>query len=185
MILKRNLIKKQTKKTKEIFKTFEILKKNEIMIIKRKNVEQKEFGVNSKVLGLIAPGGYQAKEAAKYAYDEDEYEDKKMKYAIKGIFTPGTATWMKYQAEKMAEEGKSKEEIKKFLEGDSLDRNNPKGSGRLITGIAEVGLSPAIGSIASVAAYGKGLIDKLDNNRSNFNKNSHSSSKKKNKHGSK
>ena len=77
---------------------------------------QREFSFESKAAWLLTPGAYQAKEAAKYAYDKDEYEDKKYKYALKGLFTPGTATVMKKKAEKMAREGKSKEQIKKYLE---------------------------------------------------------------------
>ena len=38
---------------------------------------QKEFGFKSKALGYVAPGAYQAKEAAKYAYDDDEYKKKR------------------------------------------------------------------------------------------------------------
>lgn len=66
---------------------------------------QKEFGFKSKALAVIAPGAYQAKEAAKYAYDDDEYRKNRVGYALKGAFSPGTATHIKKKAQKMAEKG--------------------------------------------------------------------------------
>jgi hypothetical protein len=122
---------------------------------------QREFSFESKAAWLLTPGAYQAKEAAKYAYDKDEYEDKKYKYALKGLFTPGTATVMKKKAEKMAREGKSKEQIKKYLE---------KSSGRRLgAGIGEVVANSltggATGSIANTAAQIVGVVDKIEGNR--------------------
>lgn len=130
------------------------------------NEEQREYGVKSAMLGIITPGAYQAKEAAKYGYDEDEYKKVRGKYALKGLFTPGTATYIKKKVQKMKEEGKSKEEIKKYLENSS--------AGRIAAGIGEVGLNILTGGkshlLTAGAAYGTGLYDKVAGNRG-FKKN--------------
>jgi hypothetical protein len=54
----------------------------------------KRFSVGSKVLWALAPGGYQAKEAGKFAYgsDTDDYRAERKMLALKGAFTPITAT---------------------------------------------------------------------------------------------
>ena len=57
--------------------------------------EERLYGAQSKILGFFSPGAYQAKEAAKYAYDDEKYHDKRAKYALKGAFTPLTATVIK------------------------------------------------------------------------------------------
>lgn len=125
---------------------------------------QKEFGAESKILAVLSPGAYQAKEAAKYGYDKEdpEYYKKRMGYAIKGHFTPGTATYVKKKVEKMAKEGKSKKEIREFLE------NSGKGS-KLALGIGEIlangATAGATGHITNLAATGVGLVDKIDENR--------------------
>ena len=122
---------------------------------------QKEFGFKSKALAVVAPGAYQAKEAAKYAYDDDEYMKKRAGYALKGAFTPGTATYIKKKVQKMAEEGKSKEEIKKYLE---------KSSGkRVAAGVGEI-LTGGLGGATSLAATGVGLYDKVKGNRAKTGK---------------
>ena len=53
------------------------------------------YSMESKALGVVFPGAYQAKEAAKYGYDKDEYRNKRAKYAVLGALTPGTATVIK------------------------------------------------------------------------------------------
>lgn len=99
---------------------------------------QKEFGIESKIMGVFAPGAWQAKEAAKYAYEDDrnEYYRKRAGYALKGHFTPITATIVKKRAEQMKKEGKSPKQIKKYLE-------NP-GIGRIAGGLGEIGLTYAL-----------------------------------------
>ena len=135
---------------------------------------QKEFGLGSKAAWLLAPGSYQAKEAAKYAYDKDDYEDKKYKYALKGLFTPGTATVIKKKAEQMAREGKSKEQIRKYLENSSGER--------IAGGVGEVfanGLTGGLsGSLAGLAAQGVGVVDKIEGNRGDFSRRSSKKDKK-------
>ena len=88
---------------------FSCLRKN--LIFFRGNI------VSNQRLLLQAPGAYQAKEAAKYAYDnEEDYKKNRGKYALKGVLTPLTATVIKKKAEKMAKQGKSKKEIREYLE---------------------------------------------------------------------
>jgi len=120
--------------------------------------EQREFGAKSKALAIFAPGSYQAKEAAKYGYDEEEYKEKRGGYALKGLFTPATATYMKKKAEKMAEEGKSKEEIKEMLE----NRGKYHSKGRVAAGVAE---ALTVGSVGRPIARAVGLYDKITKNR--------------------
>lgn len=122
---------------------------------------QKKFGFKSKALASISPGAYQAKEAAKYAYDDDEYKKKRLGYAIKGAIAPGTSTYMKKKAEKMAKEGKSKEEIKKVLENPSKKR--------IAAGLVE-GLTIPTHLAGSIAAAGVGLHDKVKGNRAKKDK---------------
>lgn len=119
--------------------------------------EQREFGAKSKVLWWLAPGGYQAKEAAKYGYDEDEYKKKRAGYALKGMFAPGTSTYIKKKVEKMAEEGKSKAEIREYLE----NRGKHHSTGRVVAGVGEA----LTGSLAAPVAHGVGLYDKFTGNR--------------------
>lgn len=122
---------------------------------------QKEFGFKSKALAVVAPGAYQAKEAAKYAYDDDEYKKKRGGYALKGAFTPGTATVIKKKAEKMAKQGKSKKEIREYLEN--------AGTGRIVAGTAEA-LTGGFGGLGSAAAQGVGLYDKVTGHRAKTGK---------------
>ena len=120
---------------------------------------QKEFGFKSKALAVVAPGAYQAKEAAKYAYDDDEHKKKRAGYALKGTFTPVTATYMKKKVQKMAEEGKSKEEIKNYLEKSSKKRS-----------AAGVGEALLTGGLLSAVAQGVGLYDKVTGHRAKTSK---------------
>ena len=122
---------------------------------------QKEFGFKSKALGYVAPGAYQAKEAAKYAYDDDEYKKKRGGYALKGAFTPGTATYMKKKAQKMAEEGKSKKEIREYLENPSKKR--------IAAGVAETMTGGGFG-VGTMAAQGVGIYDKVTGHRAKTGK---------------
>ena len=122
---------------------------------------QKEFGFKSKALGLVVPGAYQAKEAAKYAYDEDEYKKKRGGYALKGAFTTGTATYMKKKAQKMAEEGKSKKEIREYLENPSKKR--------IAAGVAEAMTGSGFG-VGTMAAQGVGIYDKVTGHRAKTGK---------------
>ena len=122
---------------------------------------QKEFGFKSKALAVMAPGAYQAKEAAKYAYDDDEYKKKRGGYALKGAFSPGTATYVKKKAQKMAEEGKSKAEIREYLENSS-DK-------RVAAGVAEA-ITGGFGGVTSSVAQGVGLYDKITGHRAKTGK---------------
>ncbi|MBP3732523.1 MAG: hypothetical protein J6I84_04680 [Bacilli bacterium] len=131
------------------------------MIIKR----QKTFGVKSKALGLLAPGSYQAKEAAKYGYDEDEYKKKRAGYALKGLFAPGTSTYMKKKAQEMHEEGKSQKEIRNFLE----NKGKHKSSGRVAAGVAEA-LTGSAGGVGHTIAQGVGIYDKVTGHRVKYKK---------------
>ena len=120
------------------------------------NLFQREYSIKSKALAVVAPGAYQAKEAAKYAYDEEDYKKNRGKYALKGAFTPGTATVMKKKAEKMAKQGKSKKEIREYLEN--------AGTGRIAAGTAEA-LTGGFGGLGTTVAQGVGLYDKITKNR--------------------
>ena len=126
------------------------------------NLFQREYGIKSKALAVVAPGAYQAKEAAKYAYDnEEDYKKNRGKYALKGLLTPGTATVMKKKAEKMAKQGKSKKEIREYLEN--------AGTGRIVAGTAEA-LTGGFGGLGNAAAQGVGLYDKITKNRAKVKK---------------
>lgn len=77
---------------------------------------QKEFGAQSKILGYLSPGSYDAKELARLeSRDEDEYKAKRNKAAIKGYLAPITAANKYRKAAAMAEKGASPEEIKKAV----------------------------------------------------------------------
>ena len=132
--------------------------------------EQREFGLKSKALGAFAPGAYQAKEAAKYGYDEEDYKKKRGGYALKGLFTPGTATYIKKKVEKMADEGASKEEIRKYLEKDS--------GKRVAAGVAEA-LTGA-GYLTTPVAQAVGIYDKVTGKRAKSDKKSKSFSEEQN-----
>lgn len=112
---------------------------------------QKEFGVKSKALWALDHGAYQGKEAAKYGYDPTDAQDvadykaDRMKYAIKGHFTPITATVIKRKAAKMAKEGKSPKEIRKYLE----DHNYA----RTLGGLAEMSSTKAANVASGVLGY--------------------------------
>lgn len=122
---------------------------------------QKEFGLASKLLFLISPGAWQGKEAAKYAYtDPKEYKRKRWKHALKGLFTPGTASAINSKARKMAETGSSPDEIRKYIE-------NPKAS-HLVSGGAEVATGGYFG-LGNLYAGAKGIGDALSKRRSNMN----------------
>ena len=132
---------------------------------------QKEFGGKSKALAIFAPGAWQAKEAAKYGYDdEDDYKEDRAGYALKGWLTPGTAMSVKHKARKMAEEGKSPEEIRRFLEGEGEYRK--AGKNRRLIGTAEA-LTGGFGGVTHTAAHWEGLYDALanDDKRKKFKKN--------------
>ena len=129
--------------------------------------EEREFGMKSKALAVFVPGAYQAKEAAKYAYDEDDYKKKRGGYALKGAFTPGTATYIKKKVEKMANDGASKEEIRNYLEKKGYNNHLMAGIGEVIANPLTGGMS---GTIAQIAAQGVGLADKISGNRANNKK---------------
>ena len=123
---------------------------------------QKEFGMKSKVLGAFVPGAWQAKEAAKYAYeDEDEYKSNRAKYAALGSVTPITATIIKKKVEQMKKNGASPSEIRRYLENG--------GASRIAAGVGEVAanlLSAGItGWAGTLAATGVGLADTVAGNR--------------------
>lgn len=124
---------------------------------------QKEFGMKSKLLGGFLPGAYQAKEAAKYAHedDEEEYKNNRAKYALLGAMTPLTATVIKKKVEQMKKDGASPAEIRKYLENG--------GAGRIAAGVGEVAagvLSNGMTTWASnLTATGAGLADAITGNR--------------------
>lgn len=130
-------------------------------------LEQREFGGKSKALAILSPGAYQAKEAAKYAYDEDDYKKKRGGYALKGAFTPGTATIIKKKVEKMAREGASKSEIRDYLENKGYNKHLASGLGEYAAGVLTGGVTSPI---AGLAATGVGLADKIGNRRANVKK---------------
>lgn len=75
---------------------------------------QREFGAQSKVLGYVSPGAYLGKELAKLeSNDEDEYQERRNKAALKGHLAP-LQTSVKYRkALKMAKAGATPDEIRK------------------------------------------------------------------------
>lgn len=141
-----------------------------MIILRQKSIAQREFSGKSKVLAVVAPGAWQAKEAAKFGYDdEDEYKQVRGKYAIKGLFAPGTSTVVKRKAMKMAEEGKSAKEIRDFLEGKGEHKKELKT--RRLVGVAEA-LTGGFGGLGSAAASVEGLANVIaeDDKRKKFNK---------------
>jgi hypothetical protein len=135
-------------------------------------LRSKEFGTRSKILGATFPGAWQAKEAAKYGYDEDEYRRKRAGYALKGAFTPGVATAIKKKAEKMQKEGYSKKEIREFLE-----KSN---GGRIAAGVGEF-LTGGLGGVTPTVATAVGLADTVMENRAGKGMQRHSGGKKRRK----
>lgn len=75
---------------------------------------QREFGAQSKALGVVSPGAYLGKELAKLeSNDEEEYKARRNKAALKGFVAP-IQTNVKYRkALKMAEAGATPDEIRK------------------------------------------------------------------------
>lgn len=132
-------------------------------------LEERMYGAKSKILGFVAPGAWQAKEAEKYLHeDEDDYKKKRLGTAILGAFTPGTATITKKQLEKMHNEGKTPEEMREWMK---KTKNK-----RIAAGIGEVALgaltSGVSSSLANMGATGVGIVDTLDkeNSRKSFKK---------------
>ena len=82
-------------------------------------IEQREFGAKSAVLGMVSPGSWVAKEAAKYAYEDDpeEYEKKKKKYAFRGFLAPTAASYQLERARYLKKKGYTPEEIREDIEG--------------------------------------------------------------------
>lgn len=82
-------------------------------------LEQREFGGKSAVLGVVSPGSWNAKEAAKYAYEDDPelYEKKRRKYAFRGLLAPTAASYQLERAKYLKEKGHTPEEIRKDIEG--------------------------------------------------------------------
>ena len=150
----------------KLFSTTEIMSEEAYLEkLYSENEKQKEFGAKSKALGLFAPGSYQAKEAAKYGYDEDEYKKKRGGYALKGFFAPGTSTYMKKKAQEMYENGKSQAEIREFLE----NKGKHKSNARVAAGVAEA-LTGFAGGLGHQVATGVGLYDKVTGHRMKYKK---------------
>lgn len=79
--------------------------------------EIRYFGWKSKVLGVISPGAWLNKEAAKYAYkNEADYLKNRSKHAWHGAFAPVQAARKLRIARKMNKEGKSEAEIRKIFD---------------------------------------------------------------------
>ena len=82
------------------------------------------------------------------------------KYALLGAISPNTATYIKKKAEKMAKEGKSREEIREYLDSPS--------SGRIAAGLSEGAVrmvAPASNILIGMPARAVGLYDKMTGNR--------------------
>lgn len=126
------------------------------------NFREKSYSLESKLLWAFAPGSYQAKEAGKFAYgsDSEEYDEKRAGLALKGFLTPITATVINQKAREMAEEGKSRKEIKDYIE----NKGKYHSTGRVVGGTAEALLQPT-GPLGHYVAQGVGLYDKVDKNR--------------------
>ena len=149
-----------------LFSADSIITEEEYLRLYSETLEQREYGAKSKALGLLAPGSYQAKEAAKYGYDnKEDYKKKRAGYALKGLFAPGVSTYVKKKAEQMAEEGKSTEEIREYLE----NRGKHHSTGRVLAGTAEA-LTGSFGGVGTTVAQGVGLYDKVTGNRKKFKK---------------
>ena len=83
-------------------------------------LEQKEFGKESAILGAVSAGSWNAKEAAKYAYEDDPegYEKNKRKYALRGFLAPTAASYQLERARYLKnKKGYTPKEIKKDIEG--------------------------------------------------------------------
>lgn len=77
---------------------------------------QKEFGAQSKALGIFAPGAYSGKELAKLeANNPEEYHELRNKAALKGLIAPISTTRKLAKAHKMAEQGATPDEIRKAI----------------------------------------------------------------------
>lgn len=147
-----------------LFSTNTIMSEEDYLKTFSDTLEQREYGMKSKALAFFAPGAYQAKEAAKYGYDdENEYKKVRGKYALKGAFAPGVSTYMKKAAEKMHKEGKSTDEIREFLENKGKYHNNA----RVAAGIGEA-LTGSMGGVGHAAATAVGAYDALEKNRKKF-----------------
>ena len=81
------------------------------------------------------------------------------------MFAPGVSTYVKKKAEQMAEEGKSTEEIREYLE----NRGKHHSTGRVLAGTAEA-LTGSFGGVGTTVAQGVGLYDKVTGNRKKFKK---------------
>lgn len=115
-------------------------------------VEDREFGWKSKTLGVISPGAWNAKEAAKYMYDtKDEYMKHRGEEALKGAFTPISSARRHERAKAMYERGASAKEIR-----ESLDKRHLRTSG--VSG-ALLGMGPG---------YSHGIYDAHDASRKKF-----------------
>ena len=125
--------------------------------------KERLYSLESKLLWGLAPGSYQAKEAGKFAYgsNSEEYDKKRAGLALKGLLTPVTATVINQKAKKMAEEGKSKQEIRDYIE----NKGKYHSTGRVIAGTAEALTQPYVGVPGRWIARGVGLYDKVDKNR--------------------
>ena len=135
-------------------------------------LRQKIFGAKSKILGVTFPGAWQAKEAAKYGYDnEEDYKEVRGKYALKGALTPFTATYIKKKAERMDRDGKSTKEIRDYLENKGKYHSNA----RIAAGTAEaLSMLTPLGSIVvpsgHLTAGINGLLDTDSGHRKKFKK---------------
>lgn len=77
---------------------------------------QREFGALSKVSGVLNPTGYAGKELARLeSKDADDYESKKAGAYLTGSTSPYYTMYKYKKAQKLAEKGKSPEEIRKAL----------------------------------------------------------------------
>lgn len=112
----------------------------------------KEFGFKSKLLGVVSPGSWNAKEAAKYMYNtKEEYKKHRGKEALKGLFTPIASARRLERAKTLYEMGATPDQIKK-----SLDKRHLRTSG-------------VIGSLIGIGGYaGNAINDALDKNRKKF-----------------
>lgn len=109
-----------------------------INALKNKKKSEKNFSTGSKVLGVVSPGSYAAKELARLeADDEESYKRNRKKAALKGWLAPTTAANKYRKAAKMAEAGATPAEIRKeigkigaghlFLEGVTSPISHPIG----------------------------------------------------------
>lgn len=118
--LKNDLYKRQEKIINTNYmKTYSVLVTEEELRLFSEFLEQKEFGFKSASLGLVSAGSWNAKEAAKYAYEDDPegYDKKKRKYAFRGFLAPAAASYQLERALYLKEQGKTPEEIRKDIEG--------------------------------------------------------------------